>query len=176
MKRLALGLAAIGLLSGFDLLATVPQTQRVRWDTVWAGPAYTTPLPNSTALYPSFLGAGYSGTGGRGIWRADGISCNWGIPGDVDGGAVTVGGNNTVVMDILHEDGGVDCSCTLATPGVSPAACITATAAGLGSFASCTCPAFQTFEGSTYIVQIDPLTKCESKNPAQWHCAVDWFR
>lgn len=179
MKRLftvMLASAAIACLSGFSLFTVSPATARIRWDTQWAGPAYTTPLPDSTALYPSFVSDGYAGVGGLSIWRGDGISCNWGIPGDVDGGAVTAGGNNTIVMDIMHEDAGIDCSCTLSTPGVSPAACITATTAGLGSFASCSCPAFQTIPGSTYIVQIDPSTKCESKNPAQWHCAVDLFR
>jgi hypothetical protein len=160
LKKLNWLLLAAPLLFAFTFANTVgPQTQRVIWHAWLKGTAYNTPAPRSTPFAIPFKTTGHNAAGGAAYYRADGIACDWAIGGTTDGGT------NTVVVDIYHEDAGIDCSCTLSGD---------CTADG-GSNTSCNCTQFQAQSGSTYQMELRDTTSC-LVNPSQVHCTVDFFR
>lgn len=158
MKRHLRWLWLAPLLFGFTLSSySVIQTPRVRWDTWHQGTGYTTAVTEDQAFSNSFVNDGFFNTGGSGRYRADGIKCTWAVDG--------VGAGNMIV-DIYHEDAGVDCQVTIG-------ACTD----GPNVELSAVCPAvFHTLEGSTYNVKVDTTSSCATSEPAQWHCTVDFFR
>lgn len=146
------------LLLGFTLVDyTATQTSRVRWETLHQGVAYTTPVTEDQAFSNCFTSNGYSTVGGGAYWRADGFKCTWAIDG--------VGAGN-MILDIYHEDAGVDCQCTVG-------ACTD----GPNTELSCTCASvFQMLPGSTYCMKVDTSSSCATSEPGQWHCSMDLFR
>jgi hypothetical protein len=146
----------VPLLFAFTL-SQYAQTQRVRWDTWHQGATYSTPVTEDQNFSNCFVNNGYSLVGGLGVFRGDGFSCSWAVDG--------VGAGN-MVMDIVHEDGGVDCQCTVG-------ACVD----GPNIELPCSCGAtFHTLEGSTYCIKVDTTSSCGTTEPAQWHCSMDLFR
>jgi len=155
-------LLALPLLLGFTLIDYgVDATPRLRWETSYQGAAYTTQVPLGTAFHAPFVAFGYSGVGGFAYWRGDAITCTAGIGGAQDGGA----GGNEIVMEVYHEDGGVDCSATLGF------GCNYTGANGW----VCAGGAFQMNYASTYYMRMSTSTTC-STMPAQYRCTMDLYR
>lgn len=158
MKRPYLLLFLVPLLFGFSLIDYgADQAPRVRWEANYQGAAYNTPVPLGTAFHAPFIPFGYSAQGGFAYWRGDGITCTAGIAGTTDGGS------NSVVMEVYHSDGGIDCSVTFTND------CgLTATNAG-------ECSRFQTAINETYYMRMSSSTSCLT-TPAQVRCTMDLFR
>ena len=158
MKRMlpVVLLAALGAW-GFTLVQ--PQTPRFRWETFKLGAAYNTATAEEADFSNPLAMEGISSALGDTVLRTDGITCTWAIAG--------TGGTNGVDVKIVHEDGGIDCQCTLG-------AC-TATA---GTALDCDCGSvihIRSSNTSRISVQVDNATDC-SANPAGMHCSVDFWR
>lgn len=149
---------AVPLLFAFTALSPA-QTARLRWETLYQGSTYSTATPKGVPFSNQFNPEGYKNMGGPAFWRGDGIMCAWAVAGTTDGGV------NDVIVDIVHEDGGVDCSCDLGGCGLS-----------VPALQRCQCASpFETIVGSQYFVVIDAASQCPA-HPAQMHCSVDLFR
>jgi hypothetical protein len=162
------------LLCGFTLYTFDAQTARVRWFSEYKGATYTTAAAESADFSHCFNVKGYGELFGQAYFRTAGLQCSWGVAG--------TGGTVGVVAQLVHEDGGIDCRCTLG-------AC-TATAA---SEVSCTCldggygTSYGVELGKTIMpdggeqvttkecVQLSSLTDCAG-NPQSVSCSVDLFR
>ena len=153
----------VPFLFAFTLGTLHPDTRRVRWETGYQGAAYTTPVPLSTAFAHSFVANGYSDVGGFSYWRGDAITCRAAIAGANDGGSSP--GFNSILVEVYHEDGGVDCQAELGFGCNS-------TAENQGG---CVGGAFQMNPGSTYYTRLSASSGCQVQ-PAQFRCVMDLFR
>jgi hypothetical protein len=114
MKRTLLmgaGFALVlALLSGFSLIELSVQTARVRWDSFALS---SSPVTKGSPLSGKFCSSSTQdkavGTGNA-IWRMGGIECTSSTAG-------AVGGPNDLRVQVVHEDGGEDCSCSLGDAG-----------------------------------------------------------
>lgn len=163
-------MVALLALTGFTIVEFTVQHERVRWETQYVGAAYNTVVPEDTNFSHCFYPAGPSGTLGFAYYRTDGFACTWGVAGTTDGGT------NEVYVKIVHEDGGVDCRCSLGT--CDGAASVEKTCGcdnGIPQIGKAFLPDGGETLGTTYCVQVDPLTTCFT-NPAQFSCSVDLVR
>jgi hypothetical protein len=162
MIKRALGIAfvlAVGLSLTAFTLGTFNQPARVRWHVSSSGaqPAKGTILPSAYRASTSPFGTVPYGLA---AWRAGGIQCFWA------GAGATDGGTNNYELDIIHEDGGVDCAC-----GFDAGSCVTS----MAEF-DCDCPAGMVqMGGSQWNLQVSQSSSCATQ-PGQLECDVDLFR
>lgn len=162
MRRLAL-LALLTLpLWNFTLVNFEIQTARVRWDVFYLGQAANPGAPFSNPFNASASAGSISY--GEARWRMSGMECLvWG-GGTDDGGA-----GDGFVVQVVHEDGGVDCTCDLGT------------VCNGGAQTSCTCAGFtaltelQGTEWSVKAADAGVNAGCLD-NPNTIHCSIDLFR
>jgi hypothetical protein len=166
-------LAAALLLPGFSIWSIgYVSTSRVRWDVDYVGAAYNTVVPETTNLRHCFQPGGVSQVFGYDQNRVYAGVCSYGIAGTDDGGT------NSITVEIVHEDGGVDCTCTGAaecdsTPNV-PFTCICNGGSGAVLGRTVMPDAGEQFP-ATYCVQVSSATDCWT-NPAQFSCSFDLVR
>lgn len=160
MNRFALGVFVVGvaaLAMGFTSIQPWSTPQRLRWDTV-SSPTVAqrgVPFANSFTAYKTVAGtAAY----GFASYRMAGVECT------VYGVGATDGGTNSLLIDVIHEDAGVDCECNLGS-----AAC-----AGAQYF-SCDCAGFVQLQGARWQVQPAASSTCQTM-PGNINCSIDLFR
>lgn len=168
-------LALLGLLlCGFTLYSFETQTSRVRWDAKYKGAAYNTAAAEGTDFSHCFYIASPSGTFGQAYFRTAGMQCSW-------SGAGT-GGTVGVVAQIVHEDGGIDCRCTLGACTATAASELWCTCADGGYGTALGVELGHTImedggeQGETKLcMQLSSQTDCAG-NPSGVSCSVDLFR
>ncbi len=167
MRRFLFGAGAaltFALLSAFTLVSLTVQTARARWSTYATGQTAVRGVP----FFGSSFGASSDPTGtvsyGPAKWRTAGVQCG------VFGAGTTDGGTNALVVDIVHEDGGVDCQCSLGSSSCQ----------GNGSF-SCACTnGITQLAGATWQMQFDSTSSCAAMpgngTGYSLFCSTDLFR
>lgn len=163
----ALLLVAAVLLSGFTLYNFQMQTGRTRWHVAHRGAAYNTAVPEETNLAHCFKPAGLDSLFGHAYFRTSGLTCSWTVVGS--------GGANGVDLKIVHEDGGIDCQCTIGACNAAAATemdCDCATVVELGRTVM---PDGGEQSTTTLCVQVDDATDCAG-NPAGLTCDIDLYR
>jgi hypothetical protein len=156
---------ALALLSGFGLFNLSVQPPRVRWDSFALS---SSPVTKGAPLSGTFCSSNTQDKAvsfGQAIWRMGGIECTSSTVG-------AVGGANDLRVQVVHEDGGEDCSCSLGDAGcAAPWALSCHCTTGIVELTN----RASGVSDSCYQVQFTTDAGCGTM-PGTIECSVDLFR